>query len=64
MEHIKSLIKEKKYILLIIAALVLAEIFFFQQIWLSLAESSPIYDIDGFYGFSRIYRSAENHYTQ
>ena len=63
MEHIKSLIKEKKYILLIIAALVLAEIFF-QQIWLSLAESSPIYDIDGFYGFSRIYRSAENHYTQ
>lgn len=28
MEHIKSLIKEKKYILLIIAALVLAEIFF------------------------------------
>ena len=31
MEHIKSLIKEKKYILLIIAALVLAEIFFFSK---------------------------------
>lgn len=31
MEHIKSIIKEKKYILLIIAALVLAEIFFFSK---------------------------------
>ena len=31
MEHIKSLIKVKKYILLIIAALVLAEIFFFSK---------------------------------
>ena len=31
MENIKSLIKEKKYILLIIAALVLAEIFFFSK---------------------------------
>ena len=64
MEHIKSLIKEKKIYPSDHSSTCFSRDIFFQQIWLSLAESSPIYDIDGFYGFSRIYRSAENHYTQ
>ena len=58
----KSLIKRKKYILLIIAALVLAEIFFSANMahWLKAVR----YMILTVFMVSRIYRSAENHYTQ